>query len=268
MSFLLGAAWYYCIDYNAWMSLSGYRVDAQDPAIEERMWEIFPSDGIRFWPSFINGAKGMGQFLECDIPVSAVTSMSGFGRFVTTIKWLEPWFKVMWSGRIWCVSRDGRMWDADSVAPFHIESAGGPLWHIPSLSEKDAPFSAGVISFPISTDEIAVFLDEYQNYGWFADVSDVSMERRAGYDMFRLSLSRRGQRFEILIQSAKYEGQELGAALQDILSRLSQEGGNHIIDATYEGKILLKKLIDRPTVSPSDGGGEAGNPQVGQQKGV
>ena len=49
MSLLLGGLWR-LVEYRAWMPLSGYRVDAQDLALEERLWSVFPSRCFRFWP--------------------------------------------------------------------------------------------------------------------------------------------------------------------------------------------------------------------------
>ncbi|MBQ3626848.1 MAG: hypothetical protein II948_08925, partial [Synergistaceae bacterium] len=62
-------------------------------------------------------------------------------------------------------------------------------------------------------------------------------------DLFKIRLALNNQVFEILIQGDKYAGQDLGAAVNDILKKLALEGGNHVIDATYEGKILLRALI-------------------------
>jgi len=46
--------------------------------------------------------------------------------------------------------------------------------------------------------------------------------------------------------SEKYEGQDLGVGLEELFSKLSKEGGNHLIDATYKGKILLRDLPGGP----------------------
>ncbi len=65
-------------------------------------------------------------------------------------------------------------------------------------------------------------------------------------DLFRMKIEREGQILEVLLQSAKYDGQDVGAALEKVFSRLSEEGGSHVVDATYEGKILVKSLPGGP----------------------
>ena len=136
MSLLLGGLWR-LVEYRAWMPLSGYRVDAQDPALEERLWSVFPSRCFRFWPYFLKDAEGLKQFLERDIPVSVVTTMPRVGRFATAIKRLTPWLKVRWYDQLWCVSREGRMWNV-AEAQGHMASADlglGPTWRLPQLKE-------------------------------------------------------------------------------------------------------------------------------------
>jgi len=246
--FLLGGAWRLW-EYNVWMALSGYSVKADSPVLERRLWDVFPMRCLRFWPWMLRDAKGLQDFLERDIPVTVSTQMSGMGRFETVIRWLTPWLRVEWDGRLWCVSKEGRMWDAAGTpgAP-SLESLKGPVWRLAPLEGGGQLPPSGVFdsrSF-VPADVIAGFLDEYGGYGWFETVREIMWDRRAGADLFRLKLVRGGQNFEVLIQRVKYAGQDLGVAIEDILNRLSQEGGNHLIDATYEGKVLLRSLPSGP----------------------
>lgn len=244
---LLGGAWRLC-EYSEWMSLKGYRVEAESQDLEKRLWEIFPTRSLRFWPFFLKDLGGMEEFLERALPVTVSTQMSEFGRFITTMKWLRPWLKVWWRDRLWFVSRDGRMWDArDSGGVYtHYSGAKGPVWQLASLSGDMRPLPSGVFSSPVSMDAVADFFREYQEYSWFGSVEEIVWDRRAGADLFRLSLVRGKQKFEILMQQSKYGGQELGAMLEEILEKLAKESGNHRIDATYEGKILLQSLPGGP----------------------
>ena len=61
-------------------------------------------------------------------------------------------------------------------------------------------------------------------------------------DLFILRLSHGRQQFLLYLQREKYLGQDVGAALDELFTILITEGGNHVIDATYEGKILLRNL--------------------------
>ena len=243
LAFLLGGAWR-LKEYDAWMSLSGYCVDAQGPALEQRLWDVFPSRCLGFWPWLLRDADGLREFLERAIPASVDTRMEGLGRFVTTIRWLTPWLKVKWHERLWCISKEGRMWDlSETEAPaFSAEAIKGPVWRLPALEGGLRAPPSGVFASPISTDVIADFMDEYRRCAWFDTAREIVWDRRAGMDLFRLTLLRGGQSFEVLIQREKYAGQDLGVALEEIFARLSKEGGNHLIDATYEGKILLRNL--------------------------
>lgn len=139
------------------------------------------------------------------------------------------------------------MWDASDSGelPVGLE-AKGPVWYLASLSDDMRPISSGVFSSPVSIDAVAAFLQEYQDYPWFGTVKEIVLDRRAGAELYRLTLARGKQKFELLIQRSKYGGQELGAMLEDILEKLAREPGNHRIDATYEGKILLRNLPGGP----------------------
>ena len=242
----LGGVWR-LYEYNEWMSLNGCCIEADNQALEKRFWKILPTRSVRFWPFFLRDAKGVGEFLERALPVAVSTHMEGFGRFIITMKWLEPWLKVRWRGRLWCISREGRMWDASDSgeSPGSLE-AEGPVWYLASLSEDIRPMSSGVFSSPVSIDAVAAFLREYQDYPWFGSVREIVLDRRAGAELYRLTLARGKQKIELLIQRSKYGGQELGAMLEDILEKLAKEAGNHRIDATYEGKILLRNLPGGP----------------------
>lgn len=254
VSFILGGAWR-LKEYSAWMPLRDYRVDAQSPALEKRLWDVFPSRAFYFWPWFLNDAKNIKEFLERDIPVSVQTQRLGFGKFRTVIRWLSPWLKVSWQGRVWCISKEGRMWDMSDM-PVYASYVKGPVWVL--NYEKDAAVSksktdgedeninnilpSGVFKSPINTDIINKFLKEYQNYEWFEAAEKIILDRRAGMNLFKMQLMHGQQNFEILLQGEKYTGQDLGTAIDDILNKLAHEGGDHVIDATYEGKILLRKL--------------------------
>ena len=244
---VLGGIWR-LYEYNEWLSLKGYRVEAQDPALEKRFWEIFPARSLRFWPFFLKDSRGMEEFLERVVPVSVSTQMPEFGRFVTTIRRLVPWLRIRWRDRLWWISREGRMWEAAELGESLVDSEPirGPVWQLVSLSEDMRPLPSGVFLSPVSFDVVIAFMQEYQDYPWFAAVEEAVWDRRAGADLFRLKLVKGKQTFEVLIQQVKYGGQELGAMLGDILEKLVKEGGNHRIDATYEGKILLKNLPGGP----------------------
>lgn len=236
-------------DYFAWMSLRGYTVKAADPALERRFWEVFPSGCLRFWPLLLSRSQDIASFLEKTIPVIVQTRMTGFGTFVTKIDMLSPWLLLEWKGQVWCISREGRMWSTadNSIRIGGLKTPSGPLWKIatlPEVSSSDVhPFPAGVFPslFPVGVPE--KFLAVFEKESWFENVREIVLERRAGADLFRLRFVREKQEFTILIQEDKYGWQELNIALGHILKRLLKEGGNHLIDATYENKIVVRNLF-------------------------
>jgi hypothetical protein len=121
-----------------------------------------------------------------------------------------------------------------------------PLWRIPSLPAEtsgDVYASPGGV-FPsfFSIEAIEGFLTGFADESWFENVEEIVLGRRAGADLFSLRLVHGGQEFTILIQQDKYEWRELNVALGYILERLQKEGGNHLIDATYEGKVVVRSL--------------------------
>ena len=236
----------YMTEYESWFALKGYKVEAQSQILERRLWEIFPQRCLTFWPYLIKDSKGIKEFLERDMPVIVETHMNSFGRFTTNIQWLSAWVKVDWRGKIWCISRDGRMWLFENGQPSD-EGIHKLIWKIPEQGNVgdevtiQAPLS-GVFKSPLYTDTIAAFIDEFQSFKWFEAANEIAWERRAGMDLFIVRITEGTQKFELFLQPGKYRGQDIGTAVEKLLSRLIQEGGNHTIDATYEGKIMLRGL--------------------------
>ncbi|MBQ6919521.1 MAG: hypothetical protein IJQ74_04265 [Synergistaceae bacterium] len=246
---LLAGSTMYLSEYKYWFTLKDYRVESQSQSLEKRFWDVFPKRCLTFWPYLLKDAKGIQEFLERDMPITVETEMNGFltGSFTTKIQWLSAWVKVNWRGKIWCISRDGRMWLFERGRQ-NDDAAGKLVWKIPDEGNiasdgvaVQAPMS-GVFRSPISTEVIASFLDEFSGCEWFASATDIMWERRAGMNLFILKLSRGGQRFELYLQREKYSGQDIGSMIDALFSRLISEGGNHIIDATYQDKIILRKL--------------------------
>lgn len=243
MLVMLAGSMTYIMQYRSWFALHGYRIEAQSQALEERLWEVFPKRCLKFWPYMLKDSKGLKEFLERDMPVIVNTKMGRLGKFTTTLEWLKAWVKVEWRGKIWCISRDGRMWQHEE-GKYNDESAGRLIWKIPEQEDTESIQTPmfGVFSSPLSTEVIASFLDEFRGCKWFDAATEITWERRAGMDLFILELAQGRQKFELLLQREKYSGQDIGTTLDELFSRLIKEGGNHIIDATYEGKILLRKL--------------------------
>lgn len=235
----------YMSDYKYWFTLKGYRIESQSQALERRLWDVFPKRCLTFWPYMMKDADGMKEYLERDMPVTVNTKMDGLGRFTTRIDWLSAWVKVDWHGHVWCISRDGRMWLFERGRQ-NDDHAGRLIWKIPdTLEDQDelsqAPMT-GVFKSPIDTTVIASFLEDFRGCKWYEAATDITWERRAGMDLFFLKLSHGAQRFELYLQRGKYSTHDVGAEIDELFARLISEGGNHIIDATYEGKIFLRKL--------------------------
>ena len=232
-------------EYRFWFTLNGYEVKAQSQALERRLWEVFPQRCLTFWPYFMKDSKGLKDFLERDMPVVVETKMHGLGSFTTKIDWLKAWVKVDWRGKIWCISRDGKMWLYEPGRPSEAES-GSLVWKVPEdggTGEAGVqPPMAGVFTSPVSTEVIGSFLDEFKDCKWFESAREITWERRAGMNLFVLKLSSGRQNFLLYIQREKYPNQDLGASIDMVFTKLLDEGGNHVIDATYEGKIMLRSL--------------------------
>ncbi len=236
----------YMRDYKYWFTLKDYRVESQSPILERRLWDVFPKRCLTFWPYMLKDADGMKEFLERDMPVEIDTHMSGLGRFTTKIEWLTAWVKVDWRGKIWCISRDGRMWLFQRGRQ-NDDKAGRLVWKVPDEGNIIGGITfqtptTGVFKSPISTEAIASFLDEFRVCKWYEAADDIMWERRAGMDLFFLRLSHGTQKFELYLQPGKYSGHDIGAEIDELFTRLISEGGNHVIDATYEGKIVLRRL--------------------------
>ena len=236
----------YIWNYEIWFAFNGYRVEAESNIIEKRLWEVFPQRCLSFWPYFLKDSKGLKEFLESDMPVKVETRMEGLGKFVTKIEWLKAWLKVEWRGQIWCISRDGKMWLFEQGSK-NEDNIGNLIWKIEEneaneeLKNIQVP-PGGVFKTPIKTEIMSSFLNEFNNFKWFEAAEEITWESRAGMNLFIVKLKNKTQKFELYLQPDKYPGQDVGQSIEDIFSKLMREGGNHIIDATYEGKISLRSL--------------------------
>jgi hypothetical protein len=245
---LLGGLWRLNERY-LWMSFRGLSIDVGDPALEKRFWDVFPSRSLRFWPFFAQQSKDIETFLERTLPVLVSIRMTGFGSFAVSMKLLSPRVIVEWRGEVWCISSEGRMWNAGDRSLWFpgLRIPQKPLWRLASLSEsvkEDFHAPGGVFPSLVSIDFVEDFLSDFGGEAWFRDVQEVSLERRAGADLFRLRIVRGRQEFTLLIQRDKYEGRDLHETLNRVLEILSKEGGSHLIDATYKNKIVVKGYSD------------------------
>ena len=232
---------FYIAQYESWFALKGYRIEADSVRIEQRIWEVFPRRCIDFWPYLLSDSKGMKEFLESDMPVTVSTHMESFGRFVTRAEWLKASLKVSWRGSLWSISADGKMWLYESGSKDDAELTG-PVWIFHDKGDDDGKIFSGVFKSPLPVGVMTDFLRDFENFGWFSRAGEINLESRAGMNLFILKISNGSQKFEIDVQPEKYPDQDVGKTIEDILARLTGEGGNHIIDATYEGKILIRGL--------------------------
>jgi hypothetical protein len=244
---LIGGVWRLNERY-VWTAMGECEVRADASVLEEKFWDIFPSRCLRFWPLFLRHSQDMSAFLERTLPVLVSSRMTGVGTFIVDIKWLSPWILVEWRGQIWCISKEGRMWNvADgTLGSRELKIPVKPLWRLPSLPTETSgdmyALPGGVFPSLFSIDVIEGFLRRFANESWFENVEEIVLSRRAGANLFNLRFVHERQEFTILIQQDKYGWRELNVALGHILKRLQEEGGNYLIDATYEGKIVVRSV--------------------------
>ena len=234
-------------EYRYFFTLKNYSIFSQSQSLEKRLWEVFPNRCLVFWPYFMKDNKGLKEFLERDLPVTVDTKMSGLGKFTTKINWLHAWIKVEWRGKIWCISRDGRMWLFETGNP-EDRAAGNFVWKIPDdggAVEFDVKVpTIGVFSSPIDTSVIEGFMKEFGECEWLKSADEVTWQRREGMNLFILQINNKRQRIVIYLQPDKYRGQDIGGTIDERLEKLKNDGqtANYIIDATYESKISLRRL--------------------------
>ena len=233
-------------DRYAPLAVREYCVKADSPAMEKLFWDVFPSRHARYWPLFLSKARDAGAFLEKTRPVRVETRVTGFGSFVTEIRPLSLWVAVQWRGQLWYVSQEGQMWNAaeEVAAPIPLLRL---LWRVSAsfdnLKQDRYPPPKGVFPSVFPMESIEGFLKGLGGAPWFGGVREVDLDRRAGSELFKLRLVRGEQEFVILIQKDKHEWRNLETAVGDILDSLYREGVKRLlIDATYEGKIVLREL--------------------------
>ena len=243
---MIAGCFTYIAEYESWFALKGYKIETQSQELEQRLWEIFPRRCLTFWPYLLKDSGGMKEFLERDMPVTVETHMQKLGRFTTKIEWLNAWLKIEWLGKIWSISKEGKMWLAENGKKNDAVEVK-LIWKIPEEGNLRDDINTqvpmfGVFKSPLDTKVISSFMEEYKNYEWFELTKEISWERRAGMDLFILKMTRGTQNFELHFQPGKYPGQDIGANIENLISDLVNKGGNHVIDATYEGKIFLRGL--------------------------
>ncbi|MDR1741947.1 MAG: hypothetical protein LBR38_08950 [Synergistaceae bacterium] len=235
---LQGCEWY------AWMSFRYFGVSAATYALERRFWDVFPSRVLRFWPLFVGESGSLRAFLERTLPVTVDVEMTGFGAFEVDIRWLSPLMLVEWNGRVWCVSRENRMWDAGERQP-GLRLPEKPLWRfawIGTESERALGVAgagrtpSGVFPSVFPIEPVEAFMVNFGGESWFSDVTEVYADRVAGEDVFRLRLVRGRQEIVVSVQN---RGGEFGEVLGRLLESLFREGGSHFVDATYRNKIVV-----------------------------
>ena len=244
-SILLGGLWHLNERY-VWMSMRELSVNAANSVLEERYWDVFPSQCLYFWPLFIRKSQDVAAFLEKTNPVLVKTNMTGMGSFAVDIRLLSPHMLVEWKGEAWCISKEGRMWNVldGGFGLRELKIPQKPIWRVRAssvVSGDELSLPGGVFPSIFSIDVIDDFLKGLGDASWFNGVEEVDLDRRAGDDLFRLRYVRGRQNFTILIQGNKYKWQELGLALERILD-LERENGDRLIDATYADKIVVKNL--------------------------
>lgn len=236
---LIAGCIFYVRDYRYWFALNDYHVKAQSQVQEQRLWEIFPKRCLTFWPYLYWDSEGIKEYLERDMPVRVETK-SSWGKFETIIEWLNVWVKVQWRGKLWCISKEGLMWE-NSPGRQNDEGAAHLVWRINELEEGEPPQMYGVFKTPLSTEVITSFVDEFRSFKWFEAAGEITWERQAGMNLFVLQLVNGMQRIELRLQPEKYRGQDIGRTIEELFTRLTNEGGNQIIDATYKEKIIVRK---------------------------
>jgi hypothetical protein len=142
ISFFCGALYFAEMRYD-FFRLREVEITPGNVMPEEIIWQSFPRKAVGFWPYLIFNGDIFTERMTDFYPVSMKLTFSGWGKYKLTVEPLDVFLSVSWNSKLWLLSPDGSMWQANLPAAAMVKGLKNPTR--PTLvwdSELPAPIDA------------------------------------------------------------------------------------------------------------------------------
>ena len=241
----------YCVESN-FLLLSSQRMELHlpDPYSEQVFWSHFSSDYLRFCPAVFFCRDKVKEKIEREIPVDLSIKFRSFRDIQVSAQPLDVWIVLVQKGTRWYMSRDGRIWDGDSVASKYIYGNNVDI-DVPVRNLKDSlpiPIDGAgepgrvIFQSALPLSSLKNWVEEIRKNNWGAPIKKVELGRKAGSYSFTIEVKWEKRFISIYLDEDTERWPVISQALPKVMKDLPS--GNEIveIDATYGNKIVVKTL--------------------------
>ena len=142
---------YYAETRFGFMRLREIEVTPGNVIPQEVIWQAFPKQAASFWPMLMSPNSNFESWITDYFPVSIKLSLTGWGKYKLTVAPLEIFSGLSWDSKMWWLSEDGRIWQADLPAAALVKG----------LAYPDRPILAWDSELPLPMDQEAQHGDIY-----------------------------------------------------------------------------------------------------------
>ncbi|MDR1580328.1 MAG: hypothetical protein LBS35_08215 [Synergistaceae bacterium] len=249
ISFFCGSLYFAEMRYD-FFRLREMEISPGNVIPEELIWQAMPRRAVNFWPYLIFNGDVFAERVTDFYPVSMKLRFSGWGKYKLTVEPLDVILSVSWDSKLWLLSSDGMMWQANLPAAVMVKGLKYPtrptlVWDSQLPVPIDAERKRGdIYTSNLPMERIRKWYDTIEKIYWHKSVSHILASKMAGRRIVRILLSGKGRVFgEIVVKDDASDWLSIAAALEKIYP--SASGGlpeGLVVNATYtDGKMLVEK---------------------------
>jgi hypothetical protein len=212
--------------------------------IEEFLWDSIDAKSMRFWPkAYLELLKFKGV-AERQFPVKISINIVSWGSFGLSFCSLQPKFLLRWSNGTWAVADNGSLWDWNDPEFIGLYPSNTTLPTVTWTQRLPVPFETAlgrrvhVTLLPVS--QVLSWLQQLGRLGWLEQTSVISVDRQGGHYRIHVTIHRPDRRRLILLLSDDLTVWPLIAQALDAILKDNPQEAELVIDATYDGKLIVK----------------------------
>ena len=238
-------------EYFMFLSIEKLDIFSSNHKTENKIWIAVDGDMLRFAPAMLLKWSSKQRILEEELPVYISTKWTSGKAIQIREKPRIVWMILGWQGGKWFLSEDGGIWSASHPANqsmlFSVSSGDVP-WDIsdaiPSPIQGLSPRNDRVYRSSLPLDFLRFCRNGFTDSAWYHSVEKITLDRRAGRYLFRISLKKDGRIADVLVDGDVRTLNERNVAIEHVLRTIPETTKKSIIDATYQDKIVVKFLSD------------------------
>ena len=238
-------------EYFMFFSIKRVSVFSSNFAIEDKIWIAIDGDMLRFAPVMLMKWSVTRRILEEELPVYVSMEWTWGKTVQIREKPRMVWMILFWQGEKWYLSEDGGMWSANHPVnhsvQFSTNSRDVP-WNIadaiPSPIHGVSPRRDRVYRSSLPLDFLRDWRSGFNRSAWYHSVDQLTLDRRAGRFLFRITLKKDGRIADLLVDGDVQSLNERNVAIEHVLQTIPETRKKSIIDATYLDKIVVNYLSD------------------------